>query len=360
MSPLREGYTTGSCAAAAALASCLWRKTGECPKQVEITLRDGRTYRPAIIAHTYPVCGVLKDAGDDPDITNGMEVLAQADVLDEEGKVVFFAGEGIGIVTQPGLKIAVGEPAINPVPRQMVREVVRNVYPDRAVNVTISIPGGEAVSARTFNPRLGVQGGLSILGTTGIVRPMSDDAVRETVALQIQMHRAKGETGLTLAFGNQGEEAIVQWKPSHAGHIVQMSNYVGFALDTLRIQGFGHALIAGHPGKMAKLAAGIMQTKNSVADARKEPILAQLALMGADMELLLSVDRCLTTEAMLPLIERGGFIGVWERLADRAQAYCEARVQRKIKIDIVFLTGGEKALGVSARLREDENAWREK
>ena len=356
MSALREGYTTGSCAAAAALASCLWQAEGECPGAVEITLPDGRLYHPQINAYEYPICGVIKDAGDDPDITNGMEVLARVEVSDHEGEVVFRAGEGVGIVTQPGLKVPVGEPAINPVPRSMITDTVRKVFPTQALRVTVSIPGGKEVARRTFNPRLGVEGGLSILGTTGVVRPMSEDAIRETIALEIQVHRAKGEESLALTFGNQGEEAISAWIPSFAGQIVQMSNYVGFALDAARENGFTRALIAGHPGKLVKLAAGVMQTHSAYADARKEPVIAQLALMGADVNLLSAIDQCLTTEAMLPIIRNAGFSAVWDRLADAVQTYCETRVRGEMMIDIAFLESGGEVLGRSKRLREDKDA----
>ena len=170
---------TGSCAAAAALACCLWQRDGACPNQVRITVPEGRDYVPEILPHPDGSCGVLKDSGDDPDITKGMEVVARVEILPVEGEIEFCAGEGVGTITQDGLKIPRGQAAINPVPRQMISDAVRSVYPNRAARVTISIPGGREIAKKTFNPRLGIVGGLSILGTSGVVRPMSEEALKK-------------------------------------------------------------------------------------------------------------------------------------------------------------------------------------
>ena len=189
---MREGFTTGACAAAAALASCLWRRDGECPECVRIELPDGRSFQPEARPHADFWCGVIKDAGDDPDITDGCEVRVRVEPGVLDGAICFLAGEGVGTVCLPGLKIPVGEAAINPVPRTMIERAVRQVIGDRSASVTVSIPGGAQMAVKTFNPRLGVSGGLSILGTTGIVRPMSDDALLETIALELSVRRAAG------------------------------------------------------------------------------------------------------------------------------------------------------------------------
>ena len=180
MSGKREGFTTGSCAAAAALACCLWLRDGQCPQQVKITVPGGKDYIPEILPHSDGSCGVIKDSGDDPDITKGMEIIAKVELLDGDGDIKFVGGEGVGTVTEPGLKVGVGEPAINPVPRSMIEKSVRSVFGDRAARVTVSIPGGREIARRTFNPRLGIKDGLSVLGTTGIVRPMSAEALRDS------------------------------------------------------------------------------------------------------------------------------------------------------------------------------------
>ena len=213
MVDLREGFTTGSCAAAAALACCLWQRDGTCPSQVGLRVPAGKVYTPVIIPHADGSCGVIKDSGDDPDITNGMEVIAKVELLEENGPVVFCAGEGVGTVTETGLKIPAGEPAINPVPRQMIEEAVRSVYGDRAVKVTVSVPGGEEVAKKTFNPRLGIVGGISILGTSGVVRPMSDEALRESLYVELKMRITQGWKNIVFTFGNQGEEAMKRLIP---------------------------------------------------------------------------------------------------------------------------------------------------
>ncbi len=351
---MREGFTTGACAAAAALASCLARRDGECPVRVMIVLPDGRSFAPEIIPHDDFTCGVIKDAGDDPDITNGCEVLARVEPGESLGPVRFRAGEGVGVVTGPGLKLPPGEAAVNPGPRAMIERAVRSVLGPRAAVVTVSVPGGEVLAQRTFNPRLGVEGGLSILGTTGVVRPMSEEALKASIALELNVHRTKGTAALALTFGNQGEEALARTFPGLPA--AQMSNYVGFALDEAARLGFKRLLIAGHPGKLVKVSAGVMQTHNLYADARREAVITALARMGAPWALVESVHGCPTTEAMVGAIRGARYEAVWDRLADAAAAYCEARVRGSTEIDAAFLDG-EEILGVSGRIRRDKNRW---
>ena len=206
MNQLREGFTTGSCAAACALASCLWQRDGECPPRVQIRVPEGRIYAPSVCAMTPYRCAVHKDSGDDPDITNGARVWAEVILSDIDGGIAFEAGEGVGVITLPGLKLPVGEAAINPVPRQMIEDAVRSVFPSRAARVVVGVEGGESLAQKTFNPRLGIEGGLSILGTTGVVRPMSEEALMDTIRLEMNMRVAGGAEELGLVFGSQGEK----------------------------------------------------------------------------------------------------------------------------------------------------------
>ncbi|MBQ7520269.1 MAG: cobalt-precorrin-5B (C(1))-methyltransferase, partial [Clostridia bacterium] len=207
MTALREGFTTGSCAAACALASCLWQRDGACPAQVALTVPEGRAYMAEIHAMGPYRCAVYKDSGDDPDITNGSEVWAEVQLL-PKGPIQFRAGEGVGTVTLPGLKVPVGEAAINPVPRRMIAEAVRSVFPERGAVVTVGVTGGRELAQKTFNPRLGIVGGLSILGTTGIVRPMSEEALTDTIRLELSLRKTNGADSIALVFGSQGEEAL--------------------------------------------------------------------------------------------------------------------------------------------------------
>lgn len=246
MKALREGFTTGSCAAAAALASCLWQRDGACPERVEIVVPAGKTFAPEIIAHGGYVCGVIKDGGDDPDITTGSEVRARVRLMESDGGIRFLAGDGVGTITLPGMKLPVGEAAINPVPRRMIEQAVRQVFPARAAEVTVSIPGGEELAKRTFNPRLGVVGGLSVLGTTGVVRPMSEEALKETIRLELSVRKSQGAEEIGLVFGSQGERAANALFPCMQA--VQMSNFVGFALDCAAELGFARATLLGSRG----------------------------------------------------------------------------------------------------------------
>ena len=347
MKTLREGFTTGSCAAAAALASCLWQRDGVCPERVSIVVPAGRTYAPEIVPREDLVCGVIKDAGDDPDITNGMEIQARVEVFAEAGEITYRAGEGVGTVTEPGLKIPVGEPAINPVPRQMIEEAVRRVIGDRAARVTVSIPGGAELARKTFNPRLGIVNGLSVLGTTGIVRPMSEEALKESLYEELKMRAAQGHEYVIFTFGNQGEEAMRRCFPGPP--IVQVSNETGFMLDAALELGFKRILLGGHPGKLVKVSAGIMQTHSHTADGRREAIITQLALMGAPLPLIEAVYAGKTTDVAIAAIHQAGCDAVWDRLAEAARRYCELRVRGEMTVDIAFLDGQGALLGKSIK-----------
>ncbi|MBR1707874.1 MAG: cobalamin biosynthesis protein CbiD [Clostridia bacterium] len=340
---LREGFTTGSCAAAAALACCLWQRDGVPPEQVTMTVPAGRVYAPTIIPHPDGSCGIIKDSGDDPDITDGLEIIARVTLLDRDGPIQYIAGEGVGTFTEPGLKFPPGEPAINPVPREMIEAAVREIIGARAAEVTISIPGGREIAEKTFNPRLGIVGGLSILGTSGIVRPMSDEALRDALLEELRMRRAQGHESLIYTFGNQGETAMHALWPEPP--IVQVSNEIGWMLDQALELGIRHILLGGHPGKLIKISAGIMQTHSHTADGRRESMITQLALMGAPHDLAEAIYACRTTDAMMPLIHEYGFDSVWDRLAEAARTYCRLRVRKKLDMDVVILSSQGDILG---------------
>ena len=213
MKQLREGYTTGSCAAAASFASVLWQTSGKCPEWVELEVPAGKLLHLEIQAEEAYTCGVQKDGGDDPDETNGCLVTASVEILPVAGAVQFRAGTGVGTITRKGLKLPVGEPAINPVPRQMIEKAVRSVIGEKGAVVTISVPNGEVIAEKTFNGRLGITGGISILGTTGIVRPMSEEAIRETLYLELSMCRQEYGTACAFVTGYAGESFLKRQYP---------------------------------------------------------------------------------------------------------------------------------------------------
>ena len=304
---------------------------------------EGRAYAPDIHPLQPYRCAVYKDSGDDPDITGGSEVWAEALIRPENGDISFAAGEGVGTITLPGLKLPVGEAAINPVPRQMITEAVRSVFPDRKATVTVGITGGREIAKKTFNPRLGIEGGLSILGTTGIVRPMSEEALTDTIRLEMGMRRENGADTLGLVFGSQGETALNKLRPDL--NCVQISNFVGFALDTAAELGFERVVLAGQPGKLAKVAGGCMQTHSKYGDGRREPVAAHLALMDAPIALLEAVMASVTLDGVIPLIREVGYGEVWTRLCGAASSYCTARVKGALKVETVMLDGQGNVLG---------------
>ncbi len=277
---LRTGITTGACAAAAAKAAaallCAAMPACSTITPVDIPLPDGaRITVPILYARldgARAIAAVTKDAGDDPDVTNGLEIVAAVSLASGEG-VTLAAGEGVGTVTKPGLQVPPGQPAINPVPRRMILAAVAEIT-TQPLRVEISIPGGAALAERTFNPRLGVVGGLSILGTTGIVRPFSNQAIRDTIRCSLNVATACGVRHLVLAPGNIGAKAARRHFALTDQQVVEVSNEWGFALDL--VHGFDALFIVGHPGKLAKLAGGEWDTHSSRSSAATTAV-AQLA-----------------------------------------------------------------------------------
>jgi cobalt-precorrin-5B (C1)-methyltransferase len=265
VSALRSGYTTGSCAAAAAKAAALLLAEGRVVERMEIPLPGGtRVELP--IAYIRPAAGgaeaaVVKDAGDDPDVTNGALVTTTVAWIVGDG-VEFAAGEGVGTVTKPGLAIPPGEPAINPVPRRMITQAVREVTP-RGVRVTIAVPGGAELAKKTFNPRIGVLGGLSILGTTGIVRPFSCSAMRESLRCALDVAAAAGIRTPVFVPGHIGERAARAHFRVADEQVIEVGNEWGFALDEAIRRPSWDLLILGHPGKLAKLTMGDWDTHSA-------------------------------------------------------------------------------------------------
>jgi cobalt-precorrin-5B (C1)-methyltransferase len=349
-----RGISTGSCAAAAAKAAALWRISGECPSWVEIETPVGRRLRLDVISRPPDCCGVVKDAGGDADVTDGMTVFARVELQEADGPVEFRAGEGVGRVTLPGLKVPAGEPAINPVPRQMIENSLREVVGKRGALVTISIPGGEDAARRTFNPRLGIAGGLSILGTRGTVRPMDEQAIRESLTLELNTHaegqnERKMEKILALTFGGTGETALRRAFGLTGRCVVQAGNFVGFALDEAERLGFKRILLGGHPGKLLKVAAGSFNTHNRVADGRMEALCAHAALLGMDLEFVRELYACATAEGAMALLkgaEKGP--ALWARLAEVAARRCVSRSRAALAVAAAFIDNEGTILGKSA------------
>lgn len=262
----RAGLSTGSCAAASTKAAAQVLATGESPAEVTIGLPDGSREKLAISFARRCAQGaqaqVIKDGGDDPDVTHRCRIVASVSWAEPGNAITFRAGEGVGTVTRPGLSIPPSEPAINPVPRQMIHNAVREIT-DRGVVVTIAVPGGVEIAAKTFNPRLGIIGGISILGTSGRVRPFSTPAMREAIRCLFQVARCGGVDAPILVPGRIGERASKKRLRVRDLQLIEVGNEWGFALDAAKALAFNQLLLVGHPGKLAKLAQGHFNTHSS-------------------------------------------------------------------------------------------------
>jgi len=326
---IRRGYTTGSCAAGAAKAAVDILFNRKPLQKVELVTPCGITLKLPLESieqgNGYVTCAVRKDAGDDPDITNGMLVYARA-VKNREVGLQVKAGRGIGRVTKPGLQVAVGDSAINPVPLQMIRDAAESVLPAEAgVVVEISIPGGERLARKTMNARLGIIGGLSILGTSGLVEPMSEQAFEDTLALEFKTLRAEYNGPVVMVTGNYGRTLALEHFNVPVKAVIKIGNLVGCALDRCREQGFKKILLIGHIGKLIKVAAGIFNTHSRVADARFESFAARAALLGAGQDKITCLREAVTTEEMVDILSELGGEGYFDHLAgeisSRAMAY---------------------------------------
>ncbi|MCE5284656.1 MAG: cobalt-precorrin-5B (C(1))-methyltransferase CbiD [Pelosinus sp.] len=352
---LRSGITTGTCAAAAAQAAVL-AYLGENPAEVTVVLPDETTLSVTIAAWQKTAAGgkavVRKDSGDDPDITNGVEI--QADVtIEKNGDIVIQGGEGVGKVTKPGLAMSVGESAINPTPRKMIRAAVKRVLPPGyGAAVTISIPGGEALAARTLNPAMGVIGGLSILGTSGIVHPMSEEAFKNSLTPQISVVKALGYSAIVFAPGKIGQDIAVNHCQLPADAVVQTSNFIGHMLEAAAEYQMKQVLLFGHLGKLCKVAAGIFHTHNRMADGRLESIAAYAASIGASQKAVQEILACTTTEAVLPIISDHSLEKVYPLLAARASFRAERYVFGDLKVGTVLVTLQGKILGLDETAKE--------
>ncbi|MCR5122578.1 MAG: cobalt-precorrin-5B (C(1))-methyltransferase CbiD [Ruminococcus sp.] len=334
---LRCGYTTGSCAAAAAKACAQMLLGGRQVNTVRLVTPSGTTLEPGVTDQYFSPnearCSIVKDSGDDPDVTNGIKIFAEL-TLSENG-VEIIGGEGIGTVTKPGLDQPVGAAAINSVPRKMITEALEDVA--RAYDyhggfrVTISAPAGKELAAKTFNPRMGIVGGISIIGTTGIIEPMSNSAVIETIRTEANMRKAAGNQYLLLTVGNYSEELVKLKAGELSARTVMCSNFIGEALDIGVSLGFNGILLIGHIGKLVKLGSGIMNTHSAYADGRMETLMACGVLAGIDSKVLARLPECATVDAALDILyEANCAEPLLSALSERIAYYIDARVKGEV------------------------------
>lgn len=352
---MRSGITTGTCAAAATKAALLaW--LGKSPDTVDVTSPQGNTIHVPIAAYEQLANGgkgtVIKDAGDDPDVTHGTTILAEVSVT-KSNDIIITAGIGVGIVTKPGLSVGIGEPAINPGPRKMIMSAVHDVLPvGLGAIVTISIPDGQRLAQRTLNPNLGIVGGLSIIGTTGIVEPMSEEAFKNSLSPQINMVKALGYDQVVFAPGKIGQNIAINRYGIPAETVIQTSNFIGHMLESAVQYNMKKVLLFGHLGKLVKVAAGIFHTHNRMADARFETLAAYMAAEGAPQQAIIEILACTTTEAAMPIIAFYQLQSVYRVLAERASARSQRYVFDDLIVGTVIVTLQGDILGMDDTARE--------
>jgi cobalt-precorrin-5B (C1)-methyltransferase len=353
----REGFTTGTAAAAAAGAACLVLLDRGWPETVAVQLPIGRTLDVRINTLEWTgeaaSAGVVKDAGDDPDVTHGAEIFATVRQAAEPG-MHLRGGTGVGVVTRRGLELPVGSPAINPVPQRMIRRAVAAVLgsdnPEPGLEVTISVPGGEELARRTFNARLGIVGGISILGTTGIVRAMSTAAWRASVLQAIDVAAANDVGTIVLSTGGRTErfaQALYPDLPEMA--FVEMGIFTGVAVQRAAERGVGRVSLCAMIGKLSKIAAGKMQTHvagNQVDCA----FLARVAGdLGAGADLVAAIGAANTARHVQELVEAAGFSRFFPRLCELAAEQGASVAPGKVMVEVVLFDFDGRVLGRAQR-----------
>lgn len=347
---LRKGFTTGSCGAAAAKAALYMLLTGGVKDEIEIITPGGAVFRTEvkdIFREGNRVrCAVVKDGGDDPDVTTGLHVTAEVraeERADGALEIRIEGGPGVGRVTLPGLDQPVGNAAINRVPRQMIEKELSEVaelldFRGR-IRVILSVPGGEAAAERTFNPRLGIEGGISILGTTGIVEPMSTRAILDTIRVELNQRKALGDRIAAVSPGNYGLNFMKETYGYDLNRSVKCSNYVGDTVDMVREMDFRGMLLTGHIGKLIKVSGGIMNTHSKEGDARMELLAAGVIRAGGSMDTLRGILNCRVTEEALGIIQTESpalLRTSMESVMDRILYYLRKRAGEELPVECIL------------------------
>ncbi len=357
---MKKGFTTGSCSAAAAKAAAYMLLTGNKKQQITIETPAGIMFTADIVDiefdETKASCAVVKDGGDDPDVTTGSHIVATVSLVadDNENKtrasVVIEGGKGVGVVTLPGLDQPVGVAAINHIPREMIEKEVLKVCDlfdfCGILRVVISVPNGEELAKKTFNPRLGIVDGISILGTTGIVEPMSTKAIIDTIRVELNQKRALGQESILITPGNYGKKFLKEQFGYDLDDAVKCSNFIGETVDMACEMGFKEIILAGHIGKLIKIAGGIMNTHSHEADCRME-ILSSCALKaGADKELAIRILGCLNTQEAIEAIDDAGLLdNTMDIVLERILFYLNFRASDRIKINCIVYSNESGLLG---------------
>lgn len=369
---LRLGFTTGSCCAAAAKAAAIMAFTGENVNQVELMTPKGILLKLKVhdpkITKEYTSCKIQKDAGDDPDVTNQIYIHVRLEKCEKDqhhaaqrifreqqtnhlGAVVYITGgNGVGVVTKPGLEQPVGSYAINKIPRKMIRDAVAEVCEEfdycQGMLVSIEIPEGVKVAQKTFNQRLGIKGGISILGTSGIVEPMSESALIESIRSELRVIKAQKKQYVVISPGNYGEQFIKNHLNFSLDQAVKCSNFIGLTIDAAVECGFDGILFVSHIGKFIKVAGGIMDTHSKNADARMELFAANAAIAGAPLSLIQSILQSTTTEEVIgKLKDEDMLLPTMEQVMEKIHFYLKNRCGEALEIEALVFSNEYGELG---------------
>lgn len=328
---LRCGFTTGTCAAAASAGAARMLLSGKVIENITVITPSGNSVTVGLTdikkENDYVSCAVQKDSGDDPDVTD--KILVYSTVSYEKSGITVDGGEGVGRVTKKGLKQQIGEAAINPVPRKMIKEQLKTAAADYSydggLKAVISVPMGTQIAKKTFNPRLGIEGGISILGTTGIVEPMSEQALIDTISVELDVRKAQNEEFIIVTPGNYGQDFLRDNLGIAVDKCVKCSNFIGDTIDMCIEKGFKSMLLVGHIGKLSKLGCTIYNTHSRYADGRMEAFALCAALSGAEREVLENILGCITTDAALEILKKEGIF-------DETIKMLEKRIDRSLKL----------------------------
>lgn len=335
---LRKGWSTGTCASAAAKAAAVGLAGGQAPAAVEVGLPDGSRARFAVEEAAPGHAVVLKDAGDDPDCTHGARMTADVGWAPPgAGCCQLLGGEGIGVITRLGLGLAIGAPAVNPVPRRMILAALAEAT-GRPLVVSLSVPGGEDMAAQTTNARLGIVGGISVLGTTGIVRPFSTASYRASVVQQVDVAAAQGERTMVLATGHRSEQAAMRLRPElDEVCFVEVGDFTGIALRRVARSGMKSAVLVAMAGKITKLAAGVMMTHFHRSEVDTELLAALAVEASAPPPVLEAATATATARHFFEACLEAGTLEPLAALCRRARAACEAHTGGALKVEVVMV-----------------------
>jgi cobalt-precorrin-5B (C1)-methyltransferase len=349
---MKFGYTTGTCVSAAAKACALAIVEKKIVKSVTVSTPIGLRLEIPVnyvnISNEWVEASVTKNGGDDPDDTNGMEIIVKMRINNDNGYLTIRAGKGIGIARNKGLPVNEGEPAINPVPRKQLIDNLKEILGDNfGAEIIIEAPKGEKISQRTFNPRLGIEGGVSILGTSGIVKPMSIISWYASMVEQLDVVRKKGFDTVVMVPGNIGETAARKLLNVNKDSIVQMAIFVGGMIKGAAKRGFKEIVLLGHIGKMVKNAIGIWNTHYKYGDGRIETIVAYAAKHGIQNDVLLKIFECKTTDDAVNILRNYNYFEIFSDIADKIVYNAENLINNRAKIYTILIDMKGDIIGYS-------------